>query len=202
MNYLGVDTSGKNLTIIVCKNGEVFRFHDENCGVNHSVAVMPAIEKLIEETNFDLKSADFFACVVGAGSFTGIRIGVATVKALCMAFNKPCLSVTSFDTITYNKKQGDYLAVIDAKHNSFYVCGYKDLAVTYPPKFIDKEELLSLGDEYKYLTMEKIDGIDSEVVSIADGFVKAVESKKDQVNTDINSLVPLYIRKSQAEEGR
>lgn len=202
MNYLGVDTSGKNLTIIVCKKGEVFRYHDENCGVNHSVAVMPAIEKLIKEAEFDLQSADFFACVVGAGSFTGIRIGVATVKALCMAFNKPCLSVTSFDTITYNKKQGDYLAVIDAKHNSFYVCGYKDLMVTYPPKFIDKAELLSLGKEYKYLTMEKIDGIDSEVVSIADGFIQAVEYKKDQVNEDVNSLVPLYIRKSQAEEGR
>ena len=202
MNYLGVDTSGKNLTIIVCKNGEIFRFHDENCGVNHSVAIMPAIESLVKQADFDLKNADFFACVVGAGSFTGIRIGVATVKALCFAFNKPCLSVTSFDTITYNKKQGDHLAVIDAKHNSFYVCGYKNLEVTFPPKFIDRDELLSLGNEYKYLSMEKIDGIDSETVSVADGFIKAVEHKKDQVNSDINSLVPLYIRKSQAEEGR
>lgn len=202
MNYLALDTSGKNLTVIICKEDKIFRIHDENCGVNHSVAVMPAIESLIKEADFDLRSADFFACVVGAGSFTGIRIGVSTVKALCFAYKKPCLSVTSFDTIAYNKTQGKYLAVIDAKHNGYYVCGYSDGAISKEPSFINGEELLALKEEYNYLAFENINGIDAEVVSVADGLVNAIKVKKAQVNEDINSLVPLYIRKSQAEEGR
>ena len=122
MNYLAIDTSGKNLTVIIKKGQEVYKVHDENCGVNHSVELMPKVEELIKKANFDLKSADFFACVVGAGSFTGIRIGVSTVKALCFAYSKPCLSVTSFDTMAYNIKSGKVLTLIDAKHNGFYAC--------------------------------------------------------------------------------
>ena len=202
MNYLAIDTSGKNLTVIICKDGEIFSFHDENCGVNRSVAVMPAVEELAQKAQFDFTRADFFVAVVGAGSFTGIRIGVSTVKALCFAYNKPCLSVTSFDTIAYNKKDGDYLAVINAKHDSFYVCGYKNLTVSLPPKFISKEELLSLSAEYKFLAFEEIDGIVAEVVSTLSGLENAVKAKRENISADINSLVPLYIRKSQAEEGR
>lgn len=202
MNYLALDTSGKNLSVIICKDGEIFSFYDENCGVNHSVAVMPAIEDLAKRANFDFNTADFFACVVGAGSFTGIRIGVSTIKALCFAFNKPCLSVTSFDTIAYNKGQGNYLAVIDAKHNGFYVCGYKDGKVSFPPAFINREELLTLQGEYEFLSFEKIADLQTEVVSVLTGLIKAVEIKKDEVESDIDALVPLYIRKSQAEEGR
>lgn len=202
MNYLAIDTSGKNLTVIIRKGEKVFTFNDENCGVNHSVAIMPAVENLALKADFDLRTADFFACAVGAGSFTGIRIGVATVKALCFAFNKPCLSITSFDTIAYNKQSGNYLAIIDAKHDSFYVCGYKDLAVTLQPKFISKTELLELGKEYKYLSGEKINAIETEIVSVAKGLELASTKKAGEINNDINSLIPLYVRKSQAEEGR
>ena len=49
---------------------------------------------------------------------------------------------------------------------------------------------------------KKIDGVETEVVSIVDGFIKAIENKKDEITFDAEKLVPLYIRKSQAEEGR
>ena len=124
MNYLAIDTSGKNLTIIIKKGDEVFKYSDPDCGVQHSVELMPRVEELIDKAKFDLKSADFFACVVGAGSFTGIRIGVATIKAMCFAYSKSCLAITSFDTLAYNEKGGKVLALIDAKHNGFYACGY------------------------------------------------------------------------------
>ena len=131
MNYLAIDTSGKNLTVVIEYNGYVEEYYDESCGVNHSVALMPKIEELKEKSNADFTKLDFIAVVVGAGSFTGIRIGVATIKALCFAHNLPALSITSFDTIAYNKGSGKFLAVIDAKHDSYYVCGYENKKVIY-----------------------------------------------------------------------
>lgn len=202
MNYVAIDTSGKNLTLIVCKGGVITSFHDSECGVNHSVKVMPKLEEMIKQAELELSEVDFFACVVGAGSFTGIRIGVATVKALCFAFNKPCLSITSFDTLAYNKKSGKVMAIIDAKHNGFYVCGYENGKVVYQPAYIMREELLGLKTDYQFVSSEAIDGLDCEVVEIDKGLQLAIQNKKELVSYDYESLIPLYVRKSQAEEGR
>ena len=202
MNYLAIDTSGKNLTVIVCKDNEIYSFHDGQCGVNHSVDLMPKIEQVANQANFDFDKADFFACVVGAGSFTGIRIGVATIKAMCFAYKKPCLSITSFDTLAYNKNGGKVLAVIDAKHNGFYVCGYQDQKVIFEPSYIMREQLESIIGEYTPVAIAEVEGFDIQKVSVEQGLIRAVALKKDQVTFDLEQLSPLYVRKSQAEEGR
>ncbi len=202
MNYLAVDTSGKNLTIICSQNGKTEVYFDKECGVNHSVKIMPAIEETAKKVGFEFEKADFFAVVVGAGSFTGIRIGVATIKALCLAYKKPCLSVTSFDTIAYNKSSGKNLAIINAKHGSYYVAGYNGNKVDLSPRFISEEELNELKEDYVFLSYESIDGIQTEVVSVKDGLLNAIKEKHGQASTDLEAIVPLYIRKSQAEEGR
>ncbi|MBQ3116037.1 MAG: tRNA (adenosine(37)-N6)-threonylcarbamoyltransferase complex dimerization subunit type 1 TsaB [Clostridia bacterium] len=201
MNYLAIDTSGKNLTVIIKKEEKTFIFHDDKCGVSHSVELMPRVEELAKSADFDFNSADFFACVVGAGSFTGIRIGVATVKAMCFAFNKPCLSVTSFDTLAYNE-DGQVLAVIDAKHNGFYVCGYLDKKVCFEPAYLMREKVIELAKDYKIVSFEEIDGFDVKVVSIPQGLINAIEKKQDEITSNLDRLEPLYVRKSQAEEGR
>lgn len=202
MNYLAIDTCGKNLTVIIKKQDEYFTYYDADCGVNHSTALMPKIEELVLSVNLDYKDVDFIACVVGAGSFTGIRIGVSTAKALCFAFNKPCLAVTSFDVLAYNEK-GNVLSVINAGHDGFYVCGYdKDKNVILSPRYILKEELLELKKEYVFVSGEKIEGIDTKVVSVVEGLKTATLKKADEVTFDLENLSPLYVRKSQAEEGR
>lgn len=202
MNYLAIDTSGKNLTVIIKKGDEVHSYFDAECGVNHSVNLMPRVEQLAEQAQFDLSQVDFFACVVGAGSFTGIRIGVATIKAMCFAYNKPCLSITSFDTLAYNT-QGKVLAVIDAKHNGFYVCGYHNEKVVFEPSYIMKDQLLQLVSEYdKAVSSTVIADVDAQIVCVKDGLINAVECKKECVLYNIETLTPLYVRKSQAEEGR
>ena len=202
MNYLAVDTSGKNLTVIIKYNGEKYSFFDADCGTFHSVKIMPAIEETAKKAGCTLSDLDFFACVVGAGSFTGIRIGVSTVKALAFAYGKKVLSITSFDTVAYNREKGKYLAVIDAKHGGYYVCGYTDRKVTYPPSFINGEELNKLKSEYGFLSFEEIEGLPVIKEDIEKGLYNAVEEKAGEITDNVNSLVPLYIRKSQAEEGR
>lgn len=202
MNYLAIDTSGANLTIVLCIDNEKHTYHDKECGVNHSVALMPKIQSMALENNFDLSEVDFFACVVGAGSFTGIRIAVSTIKAFCFAYKKPCLSITSFDTLAYNKQSGKTLAVIDAKHNGFYVCGYQDGEVVLPPEYINREKLTELAKEFNLVASWQIEGFQVEEVSVLLGLIKAVDKKQNLITNDLESLIPLYVRKSQAEEGR
>ena len=67
MNYLAIDTSGKNLTVLIKKDGKYYTYFDKECGVSHSVDLMPAVENALLETGFNLTDADFIAVVVGAG---------------------------------------------------------------------------------------------------------------------------------------
>ena len=202
MNYLAIDTSGKNLTVIICKDGQIYEYFDNECGVNHSVALMPKIEEMALKAQFDFNKADFFCAVTGAGSFTGIRIGVSTIKAMCFAFNKPCLSITSFDTLAYNEQGKKVLSLIDAKHNGFYACGYQNDKVVLQPCYIDREKVIELLGEYKGISATEIDGLNLKIVSVSKGLIKAIEKKAHEINFDLESLTPLYVRKSQAEEGR
>ena len=202
MNYIAIDTSSKTLTLVVCKDGEIFSYVDTECGTRHSDKIMVELENLIEKTDFDVKNCDFIACVVGAGSFTGIRIGVATVKALCFAFRKPFLSITSFDALAYNEKDKKVLSVIDAGHNGFYVAGYEGDKVVINPSYILREQLEKLSKEYLLLSSTEIAGVLVKKVDVYKGLINAIEQKKSQVEQDLEKLVPLYVRKSQAEEGR
>lgn len=202
MNYLAIDTANKNLTVIICKEGNIYKYYDNECGVKHSTELMPRVEELALKADFDFKTADFFACVIGAGSFTGIRIGVATIKAMCFAFDKPCLAITSFDALAYNKADGKILAIIDAKHDGYYVCGYNDGVVDLAPSFVSGAEVKKLSEKYKLVSSSEIDATDCETISMADGLIKAIEKKVDFITKDTDALTPLYVRKSQAEEGR
>ena len=202
MKYLAIDTSGKHLTVVIEKDEEVFLRFIEDDKVKHSENLMTITEDLLEKSGLLLKDLDFIACVVGAGSFTGIRIGIATVKALSFSSGKPFLSITSFDTLAYNKGKGKVLAVIDAGHGGFYACGYADRKISFSPRFILKDELLSLKGEYEFISGEAIDDIDTETVSVKDGLIFAVREKAAEKSFDYEKLVPLYLRKSQAEEGR
>ena len=202
MKYLAIDTSGKNLTVVINNGEKIFAVHDENCSVRHSVELMPKVEELVKDSGLSLNEVDFFAVVVGAGSFTGIRIGVATIKAMCFAYNKPCLAITSFDTIAYNKNGGKVLALIDAKHNGFYACGYEENRVVYQPSYIMRSEVEKLLEEYEAVSFEQIEGIEVNIVSVKDGLIKAIDKNAAFATFDYDKIEPLYVRKSQAEEGR
>ncbi len=201
MNYLAIDTSGKYLTVAIKYNGSYKTYFTENCGVDHSSSLMPTVERLLTEIGAKLCEMDFFACVVGAGSFTGIRIGVSTVKALCLAYGKKCLGVTSFDTLAYDIKSENTLAVIDAKHGNYYICGYKGNEKVIPESFVTTEELTTLCKGYMVVSFTDIP-FEHKKADILNGLIKAVEEKQDNLLEDINALTPVYIRKSQAEENR
>ena len=79
-NFLAVDTSGNHLAVVAVKDGTEYVTYIENCAMKHAVSLMPAVDETLEKAGLQLSECDFFAAVVGAGSFTGIRIGISAVK--------------------------------------------------------------------------------------------------------------------------
>ena len=202
MNYLAIDTSGFHLTVTAKGERGEYTYYNENCSLKHSVMLMDAIEEALAGAGLSKAEVDVFCCCLGPGSFTGIRIGVATAKALAYALNKRVLGVTSFDVLAYNKTTDNVMPLIDARHGHVYAAGYKKLQTTVPPAFVSVEDLKAYAGEYTAVSSSRIDGVDTEIVSLAEGFRAAVEAKLHLASSDIESLYPLYIRKSQAEEGR
>ena len=200
MNCLAVDTSGSHLTVVILKGEEIFVKYIENCNLQHSVVLMPAIEELLDGANLTIKDIDCFGACVGPGSFTGIRIGVSTVKAFSYAFSKKVFQVTSFDILAYDKKGGRNLAVIDARHGNYYVCGYDGVNAVTSPAFVNGEGLNNLKKEFPNILTSSDIEFETKNCDVKQGFINAVIGKISTATTEKESLVPLYVRKSQAEE--
>ena len=201
MNLLAVDTAQGYLSVYLSYHGQEYATFSENAGMKHSTLLLPEVDALLKSAGATLSEMDAFGVVVGAGSFTGIRIGVATVKAFALSQNKPIIPVTSFDVIAYNKTEGKRLAVINAKHGHYYVCGYDGVGVDIPPCYLSEEEVLAIGKERELLSYEEIPALSSTVVSPKRGLALAVNAlSKTGVAPEF--VQPLYVRKSQAEEGR
>lgn len=196
MNYLVIDTSTKYLAVSANIDGDDSTKISPSA-MQHSCLLMPFIEITLEEMKKDLSSCDFFSCVIGPGSFTGIRIGISTIKAFSLAYGKPTLPVTSFDCIAYDKK-GKQLALVDAGRGNFYACGYDDeMNVIKEPCFLSTEEVEALKDEFTLTSYETL-SVETEVRNGVAGMIKAVEKKA--ANGEFGELYALYVKKSQAEE--
>lgn len=196
MNYLVLDTSTKYLAVSANIDG-ASNTKVSPSAMQHSVLLMPFIESTLEEINKDLSSCDFFSCVIGPGSFTGIRIGISSIKAFALAYSKPTLPVTSFDCIAYDKK-GKQLALVDAGRGNFYACGYdENMNVIKEPCFLSTEEVLSLKGEFTLTSYEKL-SVETEIRDGVSGMIKAVEEMAQK--REFKELYALYVKKSQAEE--
>lgn len=202
MRYLAIDTSNDYLTVVLNTGEKIETFFSSDGRVKHSLTLMPAIESLCEKTGFDLSDVDFFCAVVGPGSFTGIRIGVSTIKAFADAFKKPVLSVTAFDVLSYNESVGKRLAVIDAAHGNCYRCGYDGESVSVAPAFSDIVSLDGFKKEYRFISYSEIEGLKTEKADVVKGLINAVEALNKNATKNVDSLAPFYLRLSQAEEGR
>ncbi len=201
-NFLAIDTGNNFLTVIAGKGGEVFSTHIPDCAMRHSVSVMPAVEETLQKAGMEPSECDFFAAVVGAGSFTGIRIGISVAKGFCLAFQKPALPVTSFDVAAYNALgEGKILCLVDALHDSYYACGYEGGRVIYPPAYLSEEEVLALAKEgYALYALGELPLAQKAPVRVVDpvsGLQNAVCALAEQ--DGFGELNALYVRKSSAE---
>ena len=202
MNYLAIDTSNDYLAVALKVGGRVFEYFSPNGKVRHSVNLMPAVENLFTQANASPSDVDVFCAVVGPGSFTGIRIGVATIKGFADALKKKVLAVTAFDLCSYNDNVTEKLCLIDAAHGNYYACGFSGDEITFAPRFCEKATVKELKDRYAFYSVSELEGIETEKIDVLKGLEYAVEKNLGKASADVNSVTPLYLRLSQAEEGR
>ena len=200
-NFLAVDTSGNHLTVVAVKDGKAFSAFIENCAMKQSVLLMNAVDEALQKAKLTLAECDFFASVVGAGSFTGIRIGISAVKGFCSALKKPSLPITSFDVMAYNALDSKILCLVDALHDCYYACGYEKGEVVYPPAYLTEEEVLALVKEgYKLVSCQSVPIAEKAELLIVDpvsGLEKAAVALAEK--NAFAPLTALYVRKSSAE---
>ena len=187
MNILALDVTGENL-VVALYNGENLTYEiPKATGKRHNSLVMPTIEKLLNEFAMDIKDIDVFACVVGPGSFTGIRIGIATIKALSFATNKPCVAINALEELAYGK-DGDFYTLIDALHDNYYAAKFSgswENLTELSCKHIDE-----IKKDNSPLFYKETDSNPENLIASA---IKKAEKK------EFVSLEPIYLRKSQAE---
>ncbi len=121
MKILSISTSSNICSVALLEDNNVIKEITNDDGNTHSVKLMPQIEQLLKETNMSLKDIDLLACDKGPGSFTGIRIGISTVKAFCDVYNIPSLAISSLMGLAYQTDfDGLVCSLIDAKNDNVY----------------------------------------------------------------------------------
>lgn len=119
-------------------------------GYRHAERVMGALEFCVAEAGLDLASIDLFACAAGPGSFTGLRIGMATVKGLSLGRGKPFVAVPTLDAIAADWEGAAPVTVpvIDAKRSRFYFAMYEGSRLAAGPFDAGIERLVELTHAY------------------------------------------------------
>ena len=102
MKILSLDSSARVATVALCEDGRLLAEYTVNNGNTHSETLLPMIETMLRHFGIGTSEIDLFACTSGPGSFTGVRIGAATLKGLAFATNKPCVGVSTPEALAEN----------------------------------------------------------------------------------------------------
>lgn len=199
IDFLAVDTSSKYLTVLAKKGERVAVRHIEDCAMRHSVILMENISSVMDELGSSPSDCRFFAAVTGPGSFTGIRIGLSTVKGMSVASGRPCVGVTSFDLIAYNVNSSrNFGVVIDAMRGNYYFKAYDpSLNCVVEPCYLSAEQVKAYG--MPLYGFESLPFNDYKKLNAGDCLCTAVLAAAARGEGELHAL---YVRKSQAEEGR
>ncbi len=147
MKILGIDTSSRYLSLGAWDGSKIYEYNLD-LGIRHSSLLVPTIKRVTQALGWDVADIDYFACGLGPGSFTGIRVGMATIKGLGWALRKPLVGISSLDILALNAKaaQGWVVPVIDAKRDLIYCSIYKADAGSLKRRsaymLLSREELL------------------------------------------------------------
>lgn len=127
MNILAVESSGMVAAAALVKGEKVVGEFLLDHGKTHSQQLMPIIDQLIRALDMDPRDIDVFAVSEGPGSFTGLRIGIATVKGLAQALDKPVVGIPTLDGLAYNLSgwKGLICPIMDARREQVYTSIYR-----------------------------------------------------------------------------
>lgn len=215
MYMLSVESSAVTASACLSEDGKVIKSEFINKGLTHSETLLPIIENVMQGVSYSNLGA--IAVNAGPGSFTGVRIGIATVKGLAFPNNTPCISVSTLESIAYNfiDKNCVVCAVMDARRMQFYnalfrvengnvqrLCDDRAISIEDLKKELKSyDNVIAAGDGARlFFENAKLDNItfadDEKVYQNAVG-VSLAALNKEKISP--NSLLPIYLRPSQAE---
>ena len=164
MKILSFDTSTKFLSIACHEDEELKASYHEDAGIRHSEILIPAIKDLLQSINWGIKDIELICAGLGPGSFTGLRIAVATVKGLAAVLGTKVLGVPTMDAIIRNAPRGikTVAPLLDARKGKVYTCVYEccDNEANRTTDYL-------LADLDDFLT-----GLEKEVFFFGDGVLK------------------------------
>lgn len=217
MKILAIDTSSAICSTAILEDDKVIDENNLDNGRTHSENLMPLIDELLKRNELSINDIELLVCAVGPGSFTGIRIGVATIKPIAEILGIKIASVNSLEGLARNIENAETIvSMIDARNNQVY-CGVFD------KEYNQKEELMAddinviienikkyekitfvgngalLHKELLISNLKECDFVENNNQSSSScgkiGYKKFL--KNDLCTAD--TLIPIYLRKSQAE---
>ncbi|MCD5415402.1 MAG: tRNA (adenosine(37)-N6)-threonylcarbamoyltransferase complex dimerization subunit type 1 TsaB [Clostridiales bacterium] len=127
MKILALDTSSPATTVAILEGEKLVAEYTINNINTHSQKLMPMIAEIIKSCKWRPEDIDVFGVSLGPGSFTGLRIGIATIKAMAQSLNKKVCGVSSLEVLAYNLMyiDGVICPIIDAQRDAVYTATYK-----------------------------------------------------------------------------
>ncbi len=177
MIILAVDSSSKVATVALMKDEKLLGEITLNDKKEHSVILMNIIEDLLKNNNLTIGDIDGYVVSKGPGSFTGLRIGMATVKGLSFGSDKPYVSVSSLDALALSVSNFDGLIcpIMDALRNSVYTSLYKSNSTYYT----NSDESTDTDIKYELpVTLEKL--LDYSALDV-DELIELIKAKNEKV---------------------
>ena len=226
MKTLSIDTSSNICSMAITENNNVIYEDYISDKLTHSENLMPMVQKAFENLPIGLADIDLYTCSKGPGSFTGIRIGVATICAFRDYYNKSAIGISSLEGLAYNiipNENSLVCSMIDAKNNNVYagLFKYENAHYTLIGQYMSDninnvleilknysaDEIIFVGsgaETYSSSIQDLVknccitEGVQNN--SSAIGIAKAANYKFSNCNfTEELSLSPLYLKKSSAE---
>jgi len=219
LNILALSTTSSSGSIAIYKEDHISYINHLDIKVTHSERLLPQIDTGLKSSKIDILQINLVVIANGPGSFTSIRIGLATAKGICMAHNIPLLPISTLNLLANNVvlSNQNILTLIDAKMSEVYAALYSpELKLLIPETNAKPAELLKMikkpvvivGDGVKVFK-EEIDnsGIDYQLcmehqnIPLASTLISiALKSEIPKYDFNfISELEPYYLRKSQAE---
>lgn len=226
MKILAVDTSSKLCSVAILEDTNLIKKLELDNGLTHSETLMPLIQQILKECNLTLNNIDLLVSDIGPGSFTGIRIGVASCKAFSDSLNIPCVGISSLEVLAYNiKNDGIICSTIDCKNDNCYFALYELNSGAYnilqEPCAMSINEVLSLlntqycdktisfvGDGISnerlcafYANNDNLNNLKKETCSYLNVENLGIAGYKKYVNQNKvgENILPLYLKKPQAQ---
>ncbi len=183
MKILGVDTSTPIGSVGLIDGERFIAEHTLSIVKAHSSRLMPAIDQILRWADLTVHDLDACAVGIGPGSFTGIRIGVGTIKSLCYALKKPIVGVSTLEAIAYNLRYTDRLIcpILDARKDEVYGAVFRG-----------GQNLLRKSDDLCVPVESLLSHIDDDAIFVGDGLLRYAPTVQEQFGDDVPLADPIF----------